>query len=317
MVWLTLRQHRMQLLAMLVLLLGAGALLLFSGLEAQGYVAAHAPPGCPGPQDVCSEVNAGLADRYDAVYLFVGMLPLAAPVLVGAFWGAPLLAREYEQGTNKLAWTQAASLRRWLTVKLVLLATAVTVSGLVMSAMVSAWLPGFREAKGDTSFANAGVFSMVGVSPAVWWLFAFLFGAASGTVVRRVLPAMAVAVLGVATVTFVLFNLRDTYAEPVRLVTTQYETALDQGAMMKELTWLSPSGVESALPPFDVCSMPNTQRGAIEQETCLFEKGYQRVFYHHPTSRFWRFQWTEAGILLAGALPLGGLTVIRTLRRRN
>jgi hypothetical protein len=53
------------------------------------------------------------------------------------------------------------------------------------------------------------------------------------------------------------------------------------------------------------------------KEECLIETGYRKAVYYQPTSRFWRFQWTETGILVAGALALGGLTVIRTLRHQN
>ena len=34
------------------------------------------------------------------------------------FWGAPLLAREFETGTFRLAWTQSVTRTRWLAVKL-------------------------------------------------------------------------------------------------------------------------------------------------------------------------------------------------------
>jgi hypothetical protein len=34
-------------------------------------------------------------------------------VLNGAFWGAPLLGREYECGTHRLAWTQSVPMWRW------------------------------------------------------------------------------------------------------------------------------------------------------------------------------------------------------------
>src|SRR6476469_2951107 len=41
-----------------------------------------------------------------------------APALLGIFWGAPLIAREYETGTYRLAWTQSVSRSRWLLTRL-------------------------------------------------------------------------------------------------------------------------------------------------------------------------------------------------------
>jgi hypothetical protein len=35
------------------------------------------------------------------VYATIGV-----PLLLGLFWGAPLLAKEFEDGTHSLAWTQ-------------------------------------------------------------------------------------------------------------------------------------------------------------------------------------------------------------------
>jgi hypothetical protein len=34
---------------------------------------------------------------------------IVVPLLLGLFWGAPLLAKEFEEGTNGLAWTQCVT----------------------------------------------------------------------------------------------------------------------------------------------------------------------------------------------------------------
>ncbi|MEU0568169.1 hypothetical protein ABZ297_22685 [Nonomuraea sp. NPDC005983] len=44
------------------------------------------------------------------------------------------------------------------------------------------------------TFGNIGVFNMVRVAPAAWWLYAFALGTAAGTLFRRTLPAMALVV---------------------------------------------------------------------------------------------------------------------------
>ncbi len=48
---------------------------------------------------------------------------LVAPVL-GIFWGAPLLTRELETGTYRMAWTQSVSRSRWLITKLAVVGLA-------------------------------------------------------------------------------------------------------------------------------------------------------------------------------------------------
>ena len=49
------------------------------------------------------------------------------PAVIGVFWGAPLVARELETGTHRLAWNQSVTRTRWLAAKLgvAVLATAV------------------------------------------------------------------------------------------------------------------------------------------------------------------------------------------------
>jgi hypothetical protein len=59
------------------------------------------------------------------------------PALIGAFAGAPVLAREMETGTFRFAWTQGFGRWRWALAKLVslavLLAAAAGASGVLVS----------------------------------------------------------------------------------------------------------------------------------------------------------------------------------------
>ena len=45
-------------------------------------------------------------------------LVIFAPALIGVFWGAPLVAREFETGTFRLAWTEGVTRRSWIATKL-------------------------------------------------------------------------------------------------------------------------------------------------------------------------------------------------------
>ncbi|MEV0151945.1 MULTISPECIES: hypothetical protein [unclassified Nonomuraea] len=303
MMWLTWRQHRTQLLITLGLLLALALMFLISGAEASAFRADHAtlPPG---------DLQAALNERYEKVYTVFGWLPIVAPALVGAFWGAPLLGGEYEHGTHQLAWTQSVPIRKWLAVKLVLLAAAVVMGGLALSAMVTLWRPIFGR---QDVFSNVGVFNMVGLMPAAWWLFAFALGTAAGALLRRTLPAMAVVVAAVSLVTFGLFSLSDHYAAPSRVVTSDYVSVIEQDARLVDRAWLDPAGQETAEAPQGVCPRGNSARQQEAFESCLLDKGYRYVVYVHPADRFWRFQLTEAVILLTGTLLLGGMTVRRTL----
>jgi hypothetical protein len=268
MAWLLWRQHRAQALATVGLLVVLGLLILLQG---------------------------------KAAYIYLSMLPVA-PLLVGVFWGAPLLSREFERGTHRLAWTQSVSRRNWLLTKLGSLGLAVTVAGLVTGLMVNGW-----AAKFDKSlFSDDALFGGSGVAAGAWWLFAFLLGTAAGGVLRRLLPAIGVTVAVFMLVLFGILQVRWSYAEPlIHVADTQTET----GSMITGVTWLDPSGAEFADPP--VCAGVDD----VRYTDCVEKAGYRLAFYVQPPDRYWRFQWTETGILLLGGVLLAAPVMWRVLRR--
>jgi hypothetical protein len=267
MMWVLWRQHRAQALATAGFLAVLGAYMLAAG-ESAGPV--------------------------------LGWLPLA-PLLIGIFWGAPLLARELEQGTHRLAWTQSVTRQRWLLSKLGGLSLVVTASGLALGLMVGAWV----TAHDADRFGDTAYFSGTGVTIGAWWLFAFLLGTAAGGVLRRLLPALAVTIVVFVLALIVMIKVREGYAEPLRSATDNPAA----GAYVTDSTWLDPSGAEVDTP--SVCAdVPNNV-----YLDCVAEAGYDFAYYYHPADRYWQFQWTEAGILLLGALVLAGPVVYRVLRR--
>ena len=66
-----------------------------------------------------------------------GYVLQAVPALIGAFVGAPVLARELETGTFRYAWTQGFGRWRWTLAKLVLLAVVVTAAAGAFSVLFS------------------------------------------------------------------------------------------------------------------------------------------------------------------------------------
>ncbi|MEU6740442.1 hypothetical protein [Streptosporangium sandarakinum] len=322
MFWLTWRQHRVQILVTGGLLLALGVLMLVSALRATAYLAEYAPPGCPGPAVSCSAVNQVVyTDHYRPVFFVFGLLPVFGAALIGVFWGAPLLAAEFERGTNALAWTQAVPVRRWLTVKLGMLGALVAGAALALSAMVGAWRNVFSGVTGDVTM-EPGNFTITGIVPAAWWLFAFAVGAAAGTVTRRTLAAMAVTVAVICLALPAVFSSRPSYAEPVRVVTADRSSVARGGGALVRESWVDPSGRELTAPPPPPCPLPagvdaRSDRAQLLGEECLVGSGYRYAVYYHPVGRFWRFQWTETAILLTGALAFGALAVVRTLRHRG
>ena len=110
---------------------------------------------------------------------------MVVPLLFGLFWGAPLLAKEFEDGTHNLAWTQGVTRRRWLRTNLVWAFLAAALWGAALAALVSWWR--CPENALDTRF---DAFDIQGIVPVAYALFAVALGIAVGAVLRRVLPAL-------------------------------------------------------------------------------------------------------------------------------
>jgi ABC-2 family transporter protein len=119
----------------------------------------------------------------------LGTVLIALPAAIGAFWGAPMIASEFEGHTHRLAWAQSITRRRWLAVKLAL-TTAVSVAVVGIFAAVFTWWCAPLDATaasrvGPANFAQRGFISIG------YTLFALTAGILIGAVTRRTLPAMA------------------------------------------------------------------------------------------------------------------------------
>lgn len=288
MMWLTWRQHRAQILVTAGFLAVVGVVLLVHGLGAAGLT------------------DDALHAHYEQVYFYLSWLPLV-PLVVGLFWGAPLLARELERGTHRLAWTQSVSRPRWLFTKLGVLGLGVTVGGLVLGVMVSAWLDAFDGTRYADRFGNTALFGATGVLGGVWWMFGFVLGTAAGGVLRRTLPAFAVTIAVFVLAMVGLFSARQDYAEPARVVVEGAESM--PGTYVSGSAFLSPSGVETDVVP--ECA----GAGRDEYLSCVRDAGYRSVLFYQPADRYWRFQWTETGILVLASVLLAGPVVYRVARR--
>jgi hypothetical protein len=137
------------------------------------------------------------------------------PALVGLFFGAPLIARELETGTFRLAWTQSVTRRRWLAVKLGPIGLASMAFGGLLTWIVDWWASPLDAA--DKSRFDPANFGFHGVAPIGYAAFAFALGATAGVLFRRTVPAMAVTLVGfVAARLAVTYWVRPHLASPVR-----------------------------------------------------------------------------------------------------
>src|SRR5689334_18066617 len=116
--------------------------------------------------------------------------------LIGAFAGAPVLAREMETGTFRFAWTQGFGRWRWALAKLaalaVVLAAAAGAVGVLVSWHYQPYFAPGNQALGLTELStfDTGLFNLHGLAFPAWTLAAFAIGALAGMLIRRVVPAI-------------------------------------------------------------------------------------------------------------------------------
>ncbi len=215
MAWVTWRQHRSALTGVAALLGALAVCLWLVGLHLHhAYAAAAAchPAGsatCYGMFISFSGMDGFLAN---------GFILKAVPALIGAFVGAPVLAREMETGTFRYAWTQGFGRWRWTLAKLVLLAMAVVAAAALFTLLMSWYYQPYFAVGNQASQTPLfpGLFGLRGVAFAAWTLAAFAIGALAGMLIRRVVPAIAATLAVYAGLAFATgLYLRQHYLTPL------------------------------------------------------------------------------------------------------
>jgi hypothetical protein len=351
MIWLTWRQLRSS-AALTAAILGALAVLLVVTGRSMAADYDTGIAACTATDQGCFQFTQGFFKDHETPFMLLSLLVLLMPGLLGLFWGAPLVAREIEEGTHRLAWSQSVTRTRWLAVKLAVTGAVVVVAAGLASLVVSWWAGPLDEAGAARELARIEpmFFAGRGIVPAAYAAFAFVLGVALGTIMRKALPAMAL--------TLVVFGVVQV-AEPIlvrpHLLTPEHASVeIDEGvgfargpdgdsvrlvvdsaalgaagAWVRSSHTIGPDGQRvDAIHASDVsCELPEgPERGATVRQvprgdeipTCLQELrdlGYRQEFTYFPADRFWTFQWIESALFLALSALLAA-ACFWTLRRR-
>jgi ABC-type transport system involved in multi-copper enzyme maturation permease subunit len=269
---------------------------------------------------------------------WLGIVVVAVPGIIGVFWGAPLVARELETGTYRLAWTQSVTRSRWLGARLgVLGATTVVAVGLLTLLVV--WWASLFDRVGQNLYST---FDQRGVVPVGHALFAFVLGVTVGLILRRTLPAMATTFLAFVAIRLAVVNwirpnlfaaVKKTYSLthiPVGIgsrdggpTTLMADPPPRANAWMRGVDVVDSTGRSitpqrfAAMCP-DLAGPPrpmaqsNKLRGPAPEEardaftSCVakLSRTYHAVVSYQPPSRYWPLQWFELGIYVSGAALL-------------
>jgi ABC-2 family transporter protein len=324
MAWVTWRQHRIALAGVAAFLGGLSVYVWIVGLRLHH---AHAAATACNPT---SAACADLISKFNFMnHALVGGYTLQlVPPLIGAFVGAPLLARELETGTFRYAWTQGFGRWRWALVKLAALAVIVTAAAAAFSLLLSWYYqPYFATANPDRSLTEQSPFALAlfdlrGIAFASWTLVAFAIGVLVGMLVRRVVPAIVATLAAYTGLALVATNLlRQHYLSPLltRAVNVPGSAWIQRqrwtrGGRFAFTSWRdAPQSLVRAcagIPPG-----PLGKRPVASFAQCAAQHGYTQWTSYQPASRFWSFQWIEGGWLLALSMLLIAVTVWRVRER--
>ena len=232
------------------------------------------------------------------------------PLLLGFFWGAPLLARELEHGTHRLAWTQSVGRLSWLSVKLVFI-TGFTALVAVAYALVVSWWSGPLDASTGDRF-QPGNFDQQGLVPVAYALFAVTLGTFAGAVMRKTLAAMAVTLGGFLVVRVgVAVLIRRHFVSPVteRYAPLPGHDTTHAGAWV--LSQRTFDGAGHPVNQFQIGPTCHEAPGASVRavDRCIRAHGFLNVDVFQPASRFWLFQGIESALFVGLALALLAFTI--------
>jgi len=335
--WFVWRQHRTQ-FAIFGLIVAAFAILViltgnhFWHEYQQAVTTCKLNPATPS----CSDLHNSLPESYGAILRTVYVTGLGVPLLLGLFLGSPLFSKEYEEGTNKLIWTQSVSRRKWLTTKLVWTLAFAALYGLAFSLLISWWARTTNAL--DHSRFDTGQFDAQGIMPFAYSVFFTAVGFTMSAWFRKTLIALAVTFgLFIAFQASVGQWVRPHYMTPVTVTSPLGPGSLDKkiptGAWVISDHFVDKNGTifdrfsPAAMPPqcqklTQNIQVPNDSHAARVKAAggdpvidCLNQAGYHEVAQYQPAYRYWDFQRIEAGTYLALAGIAVGATYLLVLKR--
>jgi hypothetical protein len=293
----------------------------------------------------------------DTLRIWLSALAIVVPGLIAIFWGAPLVAREFESGTFRLAWTQSVSRTRWLTVKLALLG----VLSMAITGLLSLFVTWWASPLDRVTDSRYGLFDARGIVPIGYAAFGFTLGVLFGVVFRRTLLAMAVTlvVLMAARLAFT-HEVRPHLLAPSHLTSALSASSVDglestSGGMVLHLqspnlpnAWIysnhivdaagrpiTSQALAASCPSLQALAGPQPAPGGglggaqvrtrvtggakspLDACTAAVARTYRQEVTYQPTSRYWAFQWYELGLYLGAALLLASASIVLVRRGRS
>ena len=237
--------------------------------------------------------------------LSVGIVPIL-PVVAGLLAGGPIVAKELEAGTARLAWSLGPSRLRWLGQRalpiLLMVALAALAIGLTSEALMHLLSPSIDLDQSFAGFRARGL--LIGVEAVLVASIALAFGAILGRAIPTlVLSLILVGAIGIA-------------VDKVERELLTNEAQISAG---DSFSWDNNLYLDGRM------RMPDGQILTYQEMIALHpELGYgwdessgiSNVVLYIPGSRYHEVERREAAALLVLAVGFGALATVAVLRRR-
>jgi ABC-type transport system involved in multi-copper enzyme maturation permease subunit len=331
MIRFTLLQARLQIILSVLGLAFVGVALMLTSQDIAGIVNT-----CGSNLSTCDSVGEVLPPEYAQLYLLMHALVLITPGLIGVFWGAPLVAKEFSDATQRVVWTQSVTRTRWIVTKLATLGLLAMGTSALLSWMVGAWTHETDD------FAT---FDARDIVPVAHTAFAFVVGVVAGLFIKRVVPAMVTTLILVVVFSIGGPNVRPHLVAPLERTASVNEESmhLDIGtddsirltpiaqripnALVVTTELVDKSGNSASSLRFDANSVGACadvltalrQTTEVDEEAfssarnrcyAAVDTGHDIHIVYQPASRYWMLQWIESGLYMALAFALSVLCVV-------
>lgn len=258
----------------------------------------------------------GTLVRHSSVGDLQTALVAAFGLVIAVFWAAPMIAREYEQRTNLLAWGQDVSPLRWLVGKVTPM--VVVAVGLAMALGAAVTLLGHTFHSIDPgSYPPFTGFRFEHSVPlqAAYALFGFALGLLASAVLRRTVLAMGVTMVSYVGARLLVAALRPHFRTPLRMFQPLNPTGIYMWSDSEHLTlgfgYSDAAGQAVELNPACASSIGSD----AGYEACLHRSGITNFYLdYQPVTRLNDFQWTETAIFAVLAVVLFALVALRMRR---
>jgi hypothetical protein len=317
-------QHRSALISFAVFSAVVAIVIVVSQISTHADYASYVNHGCVARP--INHVPCGVLDNnlQNMNTVFTGLLIVLGvfPILVGAFVGAPLLARELETGTFRFTWTQEIGRVRYFLTTFVTFSCIFALIAVTIGFLFGNWYAHPFEVTGADSHWQAGLFETTGSLLAAWALFALACGCFVGALIRRIVASIAATTVIVGGL---LVGALEALPRLLRFWTLSSSKFLVGGGALQR----GPKGgwvVGGYLTgPNGQALSDGTQRRLLAQALSSIKSnigatrwlslhGYKFWTTYQPSSHFWVFQSVEALVILAASALLVRGTVRRISR---